>query len=43
VRAAAGRDSVLRVLEVDPGSRVPERWAVLAPYSVERGARSMEP
>jgi len=32
VRAAAGRDSVLRVLEVDPGSRVPERWAVLAPY-----------
>jgi protein ImuB len=33
VRAAAGRDSVLRVLEVDPGSRVPERWAVLAPYN----------
>jgi protein ImuB len=33
VRAAAGRDAVLRVLEVDPGSRVPERWAVLAPYN----------
>lgn len=33
VRAAAGRDSVLRVLDVDPGSRVPERWAVLAPYN----------
>lgn len=33
VRAAAGRDSVLRVLEVDPGSRIPERWAVLAPYN----------
>lgn len=33
VRAAAGRDAVLRVLEVDPGSRIPERWAVLAPYN----------
>ncbi len=33
VRAAAGRDSVLRVLEVDPGSRVPERWAMLAPVN----------
>jgi len=33
VRAAAGRDSVLRVLEVDPGSRVPERWATLAPLN----------
>jgi protein ImuB len=33
VRATAGRDSVLRVLEVDPGSRVPERWATLAPYN----------
>ena len=30
-RAAAGRDAVLRVLEVDPGSRVPERRATLAP------------
>lgn len=33
VRAAAGRDSVLRVLEVDPDSRVPERWAALAPMN----------
>ena len=33
VRAAAGRDAVLRVLEVDPGSRVPERWAALAPLN----------
>lgn len=33
VRAAAGRDSMLRVLEVDPGSRVPERWATLAPVN----------
>lgn len=32
VRASAGRDAVLRVLTVDPGSRVPERWAALAPY-----------
>jgi protein ImuB len=37
VRSAAGRDSVLRVLEVDPGSRVPERRAILAPYSGEEG------
>jgi protein ImuB len=32
VRQGAGRDAALRVLEVDPGSRVPERRAVLAPY-----------
>ncbi len=31
-RAAAGRDAALRVLEVDPGSRFPERRAVLAPF-----------
>ena len=31
-RAAAGRDAVLRVLEVDPDSRVPERRAALAPF-----------
>jgi protein ImuB len=31
-RAAGGRDAVLRVLEVDPGSRVPERRATLAPF-----------
>lgn len=33
VRAAAGRDSVLRVLELEPDSRVPERWAVLTPFN----------
>ncbi len=32
VRAAAGRDAVLRVLEVDPGSRIPERRAILVPF-----------
>lgn len=31
-RAAAGRDAVVRVLEVEPGSRVPERRAVFTPY-----------
>lgn len=30
-RAAGGRDAVLRVLDVDPGSRVPERRVMLAP------------
>ncbi len=33
VRAAAGRDSVMRVLDVDPGSRIPERWAMLVPLN----------
>ncbi len=33
VRAAAGGDSVLRVLDVDPDSRVPERWTTLAPFN----------
>jgi protein ImuB len=33
VRAAAGRDAVLRVVEVDPDSRIPERWAMLAPHA----------
>jgi len=32
VRAAAGPDAALRVLEVDPDSRFPERRAVLAPF-----------
>lgn len=32
VRAAAGPAGVLRVLMVDPASRLPERRAVLAPY-----------
>jgi protein ImuB len=31
-RAAAGADAALRVLMVDPDSRVPERRAVLAPF-----------
>lgn len=34
-RAAAGPDAALRVLEVDPGSRFPERRAVLAPFQGE--------
>jgi protein ImuB len=36
-RAAAGREAVLRVLEVDPDSRVPERRATLTPF--EEGER----
>jgi nucleotidyltransferase/DNA polymerase involved in DNA repair len=32
VRAAAGADAALRILPVDPGSRIPERRAVLAPF-----------
>jgi protein ImuB len=32
VRQAAGSDAALRVLEVDPDSRVPERRSVLAPW-----------
>jgi protein ImuB len=31
-RAAAGPDAALRVLYVDPNSRVPERRAILAPF-----------
>jgi protein ImuB len=31
-RAAAGEDSVLRVVDTDPGSRVPERRAFLTPF-----------
>lgn len=33
VRSAAGRDAVLRVVEVDPRSGVPERRAILAPWN----------
>jgi protein ImuB len=33
-RAAAGPEAALRVLEVDPDSRVPERQTVLAPYEL---------
>jgi protein ImuB len=36
-RAAAGRDALLRVVEVDPDSRIPERRVMLAPYP-EKGA-----
>ena len=32
-RAAAGRDAVVRVLEVDPESRIPERRATLTPWN----------
>jgi protein ImuB len=35
VRQAAGSDAALRVLDVDPESRIPERRAVLAPYPIE--------
>ena len=31
-RAAAGPDAALRILAVDPDSRVPERRLVLAPW-----------
>jgi protein ImuB len=31
-RQAAGAEAALKVLEVDPGSRIPERRAVLAPF-----------
>jgi protein ImuB len=37
-RQAAGEEAALRILEVDPGSRIPERRAVLAPF-VEESAR----
>lgn len=36
-RRAAGQDAAMRVMEVDPGSRIPERRSVLAPYPVDRG------
>ena len=35
-RATAGRGAVLRVLEVDPGADVPERWATLTPFPEDR-------
>jgi protein ImuB len=38
-RQAAGREAALRVLELDPGSRLPERWAALAPFPVDGDAR----
>jgi len=38
VRAAAGDRAALRALEVDPGSRVPERRTVLAPFPAEEAS-----
>jgi protein ImuB len=38
VRTVAGDGAALRALEVDPGSRVPERRAVLAPFPAEQGS-----
>lgn len=32
VRAAQGAEALLRILPVDSGSRVPERWALLTPF-----------
>jgi len=34
VRAVAGPEGALRVLAIDPDSRVPERRAVLAPFEL---------
>jgi protein ImuB len=34
-RMAAGPDAALRVMELDPGSRLPERRAVLGPYPTD--------
>jgi protein ImuB len=36
-RQAAGAEAALRILEVDPGSRIPERRALLAPFVEEGG------
>jgi len=33
-RAVGGQEAALRVLEIDPDSRVPERQMVLAPYEL---------
>jgi protein ImuB len=38
-RQAAGPDAALRILEVDSGSRIPERRAMLAPFAEEEGRR----
>ena len=37
VRQAAGTDAAMRVLEVDPDSRLPERRAVLSPFMGRNG------
>src|SRR3954452_1577381 len=36
VRRAVGQEALMRVLEVDPDSRLPDRRAVLAPFTEER-------
>jgi protein ImuB len=41
-RAAAGRGAVLRVLEVDPGADVPERWATLTPFPEDAERRAAQ-
>jgi protein ImuB len=33
-RAAAGPDAAMRVVEIDPDSRVPERRALLTPHEL---------
>jgi protein ImuB len=42
-RAAAGRGAVLKVLEVDPGADVPERWATLTPFPEDGSAGGRKP
>jgi protein ImuB len=39
LRQAVGPEAAMRVMEVDPDSRLPERRAVLAPYPVEEDGR----
>jgi protein ImuB len=36
-RAVAGKDAVMRVLDVDSESRVPERRLLLTPFQEDRG------
>src|SRR3954452_6163725 len=40
VRQAAGADAALRILEIDPDSRLPERRAALAPFPAPEDGRS---
>jgi protein ImuB len=42
-RAIAGKDAVLRVLEVDSGSRVPERRVLLTPFTTYTDDSSAPP
>jgi protein ImuB len=43
VRAAAGPEALLRVLEVDPASRIPERRALLTPFNPPPAAGEEDP